>query len=179
MSAILEPSTGLVFDYQRPDYNSAIAQRMERLKRIRAQGLWPALKVYYADHPIEFMNHWAMSFDPRNPEVGLPAVTPFLPFAKQQEWVLWVLDLWRGQQSGVSEKSRESGMSWLMIWFSIWLCMFHRGIVVGVGSRKEEYVDLRGAMKSLFEKARFALSHLPPELLDGFDPAKHAPHMRI
>jgi hypothetical protein len=52
-------------------------------------------------------------------------------------------------------------------------------MVIGVGSRKEEYVDKIGAPKALFEKARFFLSHLPAEFLGGWNRDQHAPHMRI
>jgi phage terminase large subunit len=39
--------------------------------------------------------------------------------------------------------------------FSCTMCLFNRGMVIGWGSRKEEYVDSKGAPKALFEKARF------------------------
>ena len=71
------------------------------------------------------------------------------------------------------------GISWLCIATACTLCLFNPGMVVGFGSRKEEYIDSRGNPKALFEKVRFFLSHLPPEFLDGWDRDKHAPYMRI
>jgi hypothetical protein len=70
-------------------------------------------------------------------------------------------------------------LSWLTIATACTLCLFNRGMVIGFGSRKEEYVDSRSAPKALFEKARGFLSYLPPEFLDGWDRDKHSPHMRI
>jgi phage terminase large subunit len=52
-------------------------------------------------------------------------------------------------------------------------------MVIGFGSRKEEYIDSKGNPKALFEKARFFLSHLPIEFPDGWDRDKHALYMRI
>ena len=168
------------FDWRNPDYTRVFQQRVERLQRIRAKpAVLPDLKRYYANHPAQFISDWGMTTDPRNVERGLPANVPFLLFPRQVEWVGWLMERWRAQEPGLTEKSRESGLSWLAVATAATLCLFHRGMVIGFGSRKEEYVDSRGAPKALFEKARFFLSNLPAEFLDGWDRDRHAPHMRI
>ena len=168
------------FNWRNPDYTLVIEQRTERLRRLRADPqLLPALKLYYKEHPAQFVSDWGCTSDPRNVERNLPTTIPFLLFPRQVEWIDWILDRWRSQQPGLTEKSRESGMSWLGIALSCTLCLFNRGMVIGWGSRKEEYVDSKGAPKALFEKARFFLDHLPAEFLDGWDRDKHSPHMRI
>ena len=86
---------------------------------------------------------------------------------------------WHAQERDITEITREMGMSWFTVSTGATLCLFHRGMVIGFGSRKEEYVDSKGSPKALFEKARFVLSYLPPEFLDGFNVDKHALHMRI
>ncbi|EOE4443355.1 hypothetical protein ACW0KP_000350 [Providencia stuartii] len=76
-------------------------------------------------------------------------------------------------------KKRDMGMSWLTVGLACTVCNFNRGISVGIGSCKEEYVDKIGVPKSLLEKARIFMSYLPAEFCFGWDRAKDAPHMRI
>jgi hypothetical protein len=168
------------FNWQTPDYLPVFSARIARFKRIRANpAALPALHAFYRDHPAQFISDWGLTSDPRNIERGLPPTIPFVLFPRQVEWIEWVLARWRVGEPGIAEKSRDGGLSWLTMALACTLCLFHRGMVVGCGSRKEEYVDVRGAPKSLFEKARFFLSHLPAEVLCGWNRDQHAPHMRI
>lgn len=169
------------FDWRAPDYGPVFAERAERLGRIRADaGLLPALKAYYATHPADFINDWGMTFDPRNAEVSLPTLVPFLLFPKQREFVEFVVRKWRAREDWLAEKSRDMGVSWLCVGIAVWLWTFHPGTVVGFGSRKEEYVDRIGDPKSLFWKIRQFVDLLPAEFRPkGWDPKAHAPFMRI
>lgn len=168
------------FDFKNPDYGSVFKWRIDRLKAIRSKPeTLPALKQYYRDHPGQFIIDWGMTFDPRNVERGLPSYVPFLLFQKQEEWVDWFIDRWKKQEPGLTEKSRDMGMSWLTVSMAATVCLFTPGVVVGFGSRKEEYVDKIGSPKSLFDKARKFVSALPVEFRGSWDITKHAPHMRI
>ena len=71
------------------------------------------------------------------------------------------------------------GLSWLSVALACVLCITHDGLVIGFGSRKEEYVDKIGSPKSLFFKARMFLQLLPPELRGGYEQGVTDPHMRI
>lgn len=168
------------FDFRKPDYTQVFEWRMERLARIRKDpSVLPALRTYYRDHPAQFIIDWGMTSDPRNVERGLPASIPFLLFPKQEEWVEWFMDRWRNQEPGITEKTRDMGMSWLTIGLADTVCLFNPGFVVGFGSRKEEYVDKIGSPKSLFDKARTFMRLLPVEFRGAWNDRKHAPHMRI
>lgn len=168
------------FDFRNPDYAKVFKHRAERLARIRDNpGCLPAMKAYYRDNPAQFVNDWGMTFDPRNVERGLPAAIPFLLFPKQEEWIDWVVERWNNQDPGLTEKTRDMGMSWLSVALACSMCLHHHGLVAGFGSRKEEYVDKIGSPKSLFWKARMFMSLLPPEFRGGWDQKKHAPHMRL
>ena len=169
------------FDWKEPDYEPVWKDRAERLNRIRSdKSILPGLKEFYKDHPVEFLTDWAITFDPRNAEVRLPTTVPFLLFPKQAEFINWVRDLWLKRSDGLSEKSRDMGVSWLCVGFAVWMWLFHPGTVVGFGSRKEEYVDDLNDPKSLFWKARQLIMLLPVEFRPaGFDPKKHAPFMSI
>lgn len=168
------------FDFKNPDYLAIFEWRIERLEAIRKDpSVLPALNRYYRDHPAQFIIDWGMTSDPRNVERGLPASIPFVLFPRQEEWVEWFLDRWKHQEPGLTEKTRDMGMSWLTVGMASTVCLFNQGVVVGFGSRKEEYVDKIGSPKSLFDKARTFLSALPAEFRGSWDRTKHAPHMRI
>lgn len=169
------------FDFKAPDYERIYQLRAERLARLRADpGILPGLKEHYKANPIDFINDWGMTFDPRNAEIGLPTVIPFLLFPKQAEFVTWVRERWLGREDGLAEKSRDMGISWLCVGIAVWMWTFYPGVVIGFGSRKEEYVDKLGDPKSLFWKVRQFIALLPLEFRPkGYIEKQHAPHMRI
>lgn len=162
-----------------PDVLAARAAKLLKIRQLDAQGL-AALKLYYKEHPVDFINDWGMTYDPRNPEVGLPTSVPFVLFKRQGEFVEWVYDRWKSRSPGLTEKSRDMGISWCCIAVAVHMWLFYPETVVGFGSRKEEYVDKAGDPKSLFWKARFFISKLPREFRPkGWDEKKFAPSMRI
>lgn len=167
-------------DWKNPDYPSMFQERADRLLWIRSN---PSevhnLKHYYKENIPKFINDWGMTFDPRNAEIGLPSVIPFILFPRQVEWIEWIIDHWRNQRPGLTEKSRDMGMSWVSVALAASLCLLKDGLVIGFGSRKEEYVDKAGSPKSLFWKAKFFIENLPPEFRDGWETKKHSSHMKI
>lgn len=168
------------FDWSNPDYDAAFAYRIDVLKRIREDGSAKPLREYFADNPAEFIELFGMTFDPRNAEVGLPTTIPFILFPRQKEFINWLHEKWKGRKDGLVEKSREMGVSWLCVAYACWMWCFREGVVIGFGSRKEEYVDKIGDPKSLFWKAREFIRMLPAEFRPaGYDPRKHAPFMTI
>lgn len=169
------------WDWRNPDFDAEFTRRTQALERLRAEPeTLPKLKEFYRDNPVEFIDDWGITFDPRLVEIGLPANVPFVLFPKQVEYINWLVARWRGREDGVVEKSRDMGASWLCVAFAAWMFLFHPGTVVGFGSRKEEYVDKIGDPKSLFWKVRFFIDNLPVEFRPtGWDSAKHAPHMRV
>lgn len=151
------------------------------LQRLREEPhLVPAMKEYFKENPVDFINAFGVTFDPRMAELGLPTTMPFILFPKQEEWIDWLVDRWKKREDGLTEKSRDMGLSWLCVAVAVWMWLFHNGSVVGFGSRKEEYVDKLGDPKSLFWKIRQFIAYLPPEFQPaGWDEKKYAPHMRI
>lgn len=167
------------FDFQHPVYAPIIEQRARRLALLRNEpDVLEAARLHYRDNLADFINHWGWTADPRNAERGLPVLVPFILFPKQREWIDWILARWRAQEPGITEKSRDGGLSWLATSLACSLSIWRDGIVIGFGSRKEEYVDKLGAPKSLFYKARLFMRMLPPEFNAGWG-ERNAPHMRI
>lgn len=170
------------FDFRAPDYHRVYAHRLGVLQRLRqgsaadrAQRL-ALLFAYYRDNPIQFIIDWGCTYDPR---LAGAKVLPFIPFPRQVEWYRWVLGLMAASESGINEKSRDVGASWLAVSLAATLALFHDNFAAGFGSRKEEYVDKLDAPKALFTKMRMFLRLVPPEFRRGWDASKHAPHMRI
>lgn len=168
------------FDWRNPDYDAVLQERAERLEYLREHPEeLPALKAFYKANLVEFVNDWGMTFDPRNAEIGLPTTIPFVLFPRQKEFLDWLLARWKSREDGLVEKSRDMGVTWLCVAFSVWLLLFWDGTVTGFGSRKEEYVDKIGDPKSIFEKIRKFIDLLPEEFHPvGWDSKKHAPFMR-
>jgi phage terminase large subunit len=181
VSTLTEGGRYGAFAWRDPDYLPVIKSRMDILKKLRTdREQWlPPLKVYYRDHIADFINDWGYTFDPRNVERGIPALIPFVLFPKQREWVDWLIDHWHDQKPGLVEKSREVGVSWLMIATACSLCLLYDGVAIGFGSRKAEYVDHIGLPKALLPKARIFLANLPVEFRAGWVEARDAPYMRI
>jgi phage terminase large subunit len=164
------------FNHRTPDYFPVIRQRMERLQQLRADPpALQAMKLFYREHPANFINDWGMTNEPRNPEKGLPASIPLVLFPEQVKFIQFVMERWRNGEPGLIEKSRDVGASVLLTSLSCTLCLFNRGIAVGIGSRKEDLIDNQGDPSSLFYKARAFLEGLPPDFRSEWTSA----HMRI
>ncbi len=170
-----------VIDWKNPNYDVVFAERSKRLEWIRANpNEVPALKAFYRDNPSAFIRDWGITFDPRMAERDLPTTMPFILFPRQEDWINWIVARWKGREDGLTEKTRDVGLSWLCVAIAVWMWLFYEGSVVGFGSRKEEYVDKLGDPKSLFWKVRQFINFLPQEFQPaGWDDQQHAPHMRI
>lgn len=144
--------------------------RIRRLNWLRADPQRAsALKQYYRTHIADFISDWGATYVPFNAAKGLPVSVPFILDPKQREWVEWTYQNWRDGMYGGTEKSRDVGLSWLMVAFSIALCVLEENIIIGWGSFSEIKVDRSGDMGSLFEKGRFFLDSLPDEFRAGYD----------
>lgn len=140
---------------------------------------WKGSKEFYRTRPIDFINHWGMTFDPRNAGGDLPTRLPFILFPRQRELVMFLQACLNDQENGLVEKARDMGATWVCGAFSVWLWLFTEGASVGWGSRKEQLVDRIGDMDSIFEKMRALIRNLPQELLPiGFS-LDNMSHMKI
>jgi len=104
----------LTTEEQEQQIITTLKKREQRIIAIRRDSSkLEALKVYYRHNPIDFINDWGMTFDPRNKDVGLPSDIPFTLFPRQIEWLQFTLEKWRNREDFLTEKTREMGLSWL------------------------------------------------------------------
>lgn len=168
------------FEWHEPKYAPVFQERARRLQLIRQRPeMLPGLKRYYRDNPAQFIIDFGTTFDPRVVKRGQPALMPFLLFPKQIEWVDWLMERWAKDEPGVTDKSRDLGLSWLAVATMVTLSVFYDGFTAGFGSRKEEYVDRIGSPKSLFWKARQFIRFLPEEFRAGHVAGRHDPALRL
>lgn len=167
------------FDWKNPDYVPILAKRARIYQALLADPVLVSdFKLHYKHNPWDKINDWGMTIDPRAVGAGdRTAVMPFVLFPKQVEWCKWFVDRWHAKEPGVTEKSRDCGISWLFMTMATTLCLDYANINIGVGSAKEDKVDRNGDPDCLFYKARFYIRHLPWFFRGGWHPKRNSQHM--
>ncbi len=161
-----------------PDYRVEYIKRIHLLQGGNDKKLRQALMTHYARNPIDWINDWGITYDPRVKSSS--RVMPFMLFPRQVEFINFLQGCVADKECGLVEKSRDVGATWLCCSYSVWLWLFSPGASVGWGSRKELLVDRIGDPDSIFEKMRMILRNTPAWMLPkGFSPNKHAPYMKI
>lgn len=161
-----------------PDYRGVYAWRMRQVAALRSDpALVTSAKAYYSTRPGEFIMHWMDTFDPRNP---VQKWMPFIFFSRQMELVQFLHELRNTSQSGLIEKCRDAGATWVSCAYSVWSLLFIHNDAIGWGSRKESLVDKLGDADSIFEKMRLLLQRLPDVFKPvGWNPRTCASYMKI
>ena len=162
-----------------PDRRKEYIKRFNLLKACEADiSLQKALMTHYARNPIDWINDWGITYDPRARSSA--KVMPFMLFQRQVEFVQFLQGCIEDKECGLGEKSRDVGATWLCCSYSVWLWLFVPGASIGWGSRKELLVDRIGDPDSIFQKIRMLLNHLPAWMLPrGFNLKTHATYMKI
>ncbi len=94
----MRPPSTLKHKQWPPDYVSVFQWRQEQLNLLyRKPELIAGALAYYAEHPIEFINHWVDTFDPRNAFEDLPTRLPLVLFQRQAELVEFVYQCLKDQ----------------------------------------------------------------------------------
>ena len=174
------PSTATTESWP-PNYVEAFAwKQRQALKLKTSPATLYGAKEFYRTRPVEFINHWAITYDPRLASGDLPAKLPFILFQRQADLVAFLMACLRGEENGLVEKCRDAGATWVCCAFSVWLWLFWPGAAVGWGSRKEQLVDRIGDADSIFEKMRIIVRGLPRQFWPaGFRPDDHMTYMRL
>ena len=146
------------------DYEENIVYRA--MTRIHADqdDAYQMLQFYFCRSSIlYFINTFCYTYDPRSEEKHLPFVT--YPF--QSEIITWIIWLIKKKKTGIVEKSREQGLSWMLEAVSVWLILFVPASTAYQLSLSEESVD-NYTPDSLLGKIRYILKNLPPWLRGGW-----------
>lgn len=165
-----------------PDYTKVFQQRQVQLLRIRSNPVMRAGAFeYYRTHPVEFIEHWCSTYDPRHAGQDNKLTTmPFVLFPRQRELVQFLYECLHVENNGLVEKCRDMGATWICAAVSVHLWLFVPEAAIGWGSRKQELVDNLGIIDSVLEKIRALIRNLPREFWPrGFDPQTHMPFLRI
>lgn len=163
------------------DYLDVFAWRQNQVLKLRNNPkLIYGAKSFYATHPIEFINHWVDTYDPRMAGTDSMAHIPLVMFQKQEDLIRCLHACVLEEENGLIEKSRDMGATWICAAFSVWLWLFWPGASIGWGSRKRELVDKIADPDSIFEKIRMLIDRLPSFFLPaGFSPTTSMSYMRI
>lgn len=126
--------------------------------------------VFWCDNFVWIQNPRAESATEKN--------TPFLLWQFQEEAAE---DIIRAIMFGYDlpiEKSRDMGLSWLLIAVFTYMWHFHAFDFL-VGSQKAENVDTRGNIKTLLEKARYIIQRQPDWMMPKIDSKKYDKSMLL
>jgi phage terminase large subunit len=172
----------LTVDNWPPDYRAVFEWRQKQLLRLQSSPtLLYGAKEYYRTHPVEFIEHWLTTYDPRH--AGHPdklTTMPFVLFPRQRELVDFIYQCIGTEVNGLVEKCRDMGATWICCAVSVHLWLFMPEAAIGWGSRKQDLVDNLGILDSVLEKIRVLIRNLPRIFWPvGFDPKTHMPFLRI
>lgn len=151
--------------------DAEVDRRLELLEAVAGDPVAQALTLEVcADDPVHFFNDWVWTYDPRNVNKGLPTRVPFTLRPRQVDFVRWLQARERTKTSGLVEKSRDEGASFVFLGYLLHHWLFVDGFAGAIGSRKQDLVDGLGDPKTLFWKLRYMLYDLPAFFVAGCAP---------
>ena len=82
------------------NYVEVWAWRYDRLIAMRKDPVQLAGALeYYRTRPVEFINHWCDTYDPRNAGRGKPAYMPFIMFERQGLFIQFLQAVMQGEEN--------------------------------------------------------------------------------
>jgi len=144
-----------------------------------------AIYQHCSNDILFWINHFCWIYEPRKEyQSKLGYNSPHLLFITwdyQDEYVKWLCEHINNGTDGLTEKSRDMGMSWLVSTVFLWYWLFGKsGNDFLIGSRKQEFVDKHGAMDAVFPKIRYNLYRQPEWFMpQGWNKLNHDTFMRL
>lgn len=169
-----------------PDYTAEFKRRTRLYYSLTSDRKKIAgFKQHYRSHPIDFIQDWHVTVDPRNAMLSAPVFMPVLLWQQQQDLVEAITAAIKADPKSKERnlavvKSRGVGASWIGCHISDWLFSFYSQVVVGWGSNKAESVDNKNDPNCIFSKIR-TLHEYKPDIFTpiGYDRRKHDKLMLI
>lgn len=129
-----------------------------------------------AEGCIFFIENFCWTYDPRSKNKNLPVVL----FDYQKDGVRYIIDHIDRGVNFLIEKTRDMGISWLIIYVFLWYWLFRDGTNLLLGSYKEKLVDDGVNQDALFGKLEFAIRNLPKWILPRkFNLTKHRNKLKL
>lgn len=155
----------------------ALQRRLRLLHAAQADPHLQQLLLEQCRRDIAFwFNHFCWTFDPR---LSQPH-QPFILYPYQVEAVHILQENMTAGRDLLIEKSRDMGISWLVLLVFQHHWLFQAGANFHLGSRKAETVDRKGDISTLFEKLRYNLGWLPAWMKpSGFSTGMHDNLLRL
>ncbi|KKN14824.1 hypothetical protein LCGC14_0992330 [marine sediment metagenome] len=160
-------------------YKENMVWRAKILTRCKSDQTY-RLKVkrfFFSDVLFAF-NAFFFTYDPREKENHQQ---PFCTYPYQDKTILRIITKIRDGGDLPIEKSRDMGVSWMVILCFEWFWLNPEGGAdFLLGSRIEDYVDKKGDMRTLMQKARYSFYKLPKWLWpEGFKSGTHDNFMKL
>ena len=140
-----------------------IKDRLESLNTKKIEGYKKAYQMPTASACKDFINRFCFTYDPRSKK----KVLPFILYPRQEEYIDWLWDRYKGHECGMVDKARDIGASWLSMAFSVWLLLFQKNTSVGIYSFKADSVDKLGDISTLMGKVNSIIQNLPQQFVEG------------
>jgi hypothetical protein len=126
-----------------------------------------------------WIDNWVYFYEPRNLP-SKPALIPVVLYPRQKDYLNWIDERRANKESGIAEKTRGAGLTYLSCAYALHSWLFEPGFKAAFGSRVEDLVDRSDDPDCIFEKLRIILRHLPGWMLpSGFKWTKHNKFMRL
>ena len=141
-------------------YKENMVWRAKILTRCKADQTYrlKVKRLFFSDVLFAF-NAFFFTYDVRE---GTEHQQPFCTYSFQDMVILSIIKHINEGKDLLIEKSRDMGVSWMVILVYLWFWLRPEGGAdFLLGSRIEEYVDQKGNMRTLMQKARYSFYKLP------------------
>jgi phage terminase large subunit len=123
---------------------------------------------------VFWFNHFCYTYNPR----VFPADLPFNLYSFQPQVVRLIQKCILEGEPLLIEKSRDMGITWLVVLVFQWYWQFTPGCDFLIGSKTRDLVDKKGNKSTIFQKLRYNIQMQPPWMLPRLD-KNHDTYMKI
>lgn len=162
-----------------PIFSTEAKRRRAKIKEVDSSRRWSKEKEKCSEDTKYWFDNYAWTLDPRKSGVW---ALPFMLYPYQKDTIQWLESLiFTEQSSGLIEKSRDLGLSWLItsLLYKHWQHSKNEEFTALIGSMSADDCDKIGDSASLFEKLRLQSKLQPLGLLPKQFNPNNIPYMKI
>ena len=91
-------------DFKSPNYKPIFEWRMALYKSFLTDLNDREIAIrHYKSNPVDFIQDWGMTYDPRKVNKSQAKYIPFVLFKRQKEYIFWLLEKYKKQEDGIIE----------------------------------------------------------------------------